>query len=164
MQREAVQPLLELAREQDAAIKPVAAGAALALQNGEVRLYAVADGSTGTNSRALTAAVQIDAVTIAFPGDLSVQGAEAFVKIQQQITIWTVPHHGSRFSASASLYQMLRQKGVQLAVISAGQQNRYGHPHEDVLQLLQNAGIPVHRTDRQGAVRISLGSFSAPAE
>lgn len=164
MQREAVQPLLELAREQGAAIKPVAAGAALALQNGEVRLYAVADGSTGTNSRALTAAVQIDAVTIAFPGDLSVQGAEAFVKMQQQITIWTVPHHGSRFSASASLYQMLRQKGVQLAVISAGQQNRYGHPHEDVLQLLQNAGIPVHRTDRQGAVRISLGSFSAPAE
>jgi len=42
------------------------------------------------------------------------------------------------------------------AVISAGLDNRYGHPHQEVLRQLQKQGTAVYRTDKQGAVIVYL--------
>jgi len=41
-----------------------------------------------------------------------------------------------------------------LAVISAGEDNSYGHPNAELLQRLEAAGVRVFRTDRDGAVHI----------
>jgi beta-lactamase superfamily II metal-dependent hydrolase len=41
-----------------------------------------------------------------------------------------------------------------VAVISAGQDNPYGHPSPELLERLEGAGIRILRTDRDGAVRI----------
>ena len=54
----------------------------------------------------------------------------------------------SRSSAEA------RQAKPQLAVISAGADNRYGHPGRDAVQRLQAAGAKVLRTDKLGAVKV----------
>ncbi len=43
----------------------------------------------------------------------------------------------------------LKMKGVQQAMISAGYNNSYGHPHQEVLQLLQQRQIGWQRTDWQ---------------
>jgi len=61
-----------------------------------------------------------------------------------------IGHHGSKTSTSVELLQLLQpERGV----ISVGADNRYGHPHPDVLARL--SGLSLHRTDQQGTFRIS---------
>jgi competence protein ComEC len=60
-------------------------------------------------------------------------------------------HHGSRTSTTAELLDALQPS---FAIVSAGFDNLYRHPHPDVLRRLQQRGIVVYRTDHQGQVRI----------
>lgn len=62
-----------------------------------------------------------------------------------------VPHHGSRSALTEGFYERLQP---QLAVISVGEGNRYGHPHAEVLTALEQQGARILRTDRDGAVRL----------
>lgn len=60
-----------------------------------------------------------------------------------------VGHHGSRTSTSPELLYWVRPS---YAVISVGSDNRYGHPHAEVLDNLKNASSTVVRTDEQGTI------------
>lgn len=60
-----------------------------------------------------------------------------------------VGHHGSRSSTSAAF---LATVAPSHAVISCGENNRYGHPHPETLTLLQQRHTYIWRTDRQGAI------------
>ena len=62
-------------------------------------------------------------------------------------------HHGSRNSSGETF---LQQASPALTVISCGRGNRYGHPHQETLERLAAAGSEVFRTDRNGAVRITV--------
>jgi competence protein ComEC len=42
----------------------------------------------------------------------------------------------------------------QIALISAGEENPYGHPSREVLERLERAGVRVLRTDRDGAIHV----------
>jgi competence protein ComEC len=67
--------------------------------------------------------------------------------------ILKVSHHGSN-DQSAALHERLRPE---LAVISVGEANGFGHPGRELLQLLARSGSQVLRTDQHG----SLGIFVA---
>ena len=58
-------------------------------------------------------------------------------------------HHGSKTSTSPEFVEAISPK---YAVISAGLNNRYGHPMPEVLEILKNAGVQVLRTDQQGRI------------
>ncbi|MCR5013094.1 MAG: DNA internalization-related competence protein ComEC/Rec2 [Lachnospiraceae bacterium] len=62
-----------------------------------------------------------------------------------------VGHHGSRTSSSE---EWLSWVSPSVALISAGDNNSYGHPHEDVLERLGQHGVDVFRTDESGAIMI----------
>ncbi|MGI6451884.1 MAG: ComEC/Rec2 family competence protein [Syntrophomonadaceae bacterium] len=64
-----------------------------------------------------------------------------------------VPHHGS--SQSALNAEFLDKVAPKLAIISVGTDNRYGHPHREIMQLLQKAKTEVLRTDINGTIVIS---------
>jgi competence protein ComEC len=66
--------------------------------------------------------------------------------------ILKVSHHGSN-DQSASLHESLRPE---LAVISVGEQNGYGHPGKELLDLLARSGSQVLRTDQHGSLAISV--------
>lgn len=66
--------------------------------------------------------------------------------------VYKVPHHGSRDGAAASVLDRIRPE---VAVVSVGDGNRYGHPTEQTLGALKEAGARIFRTDRQGTVRVS---------
>lgn len=67
--------------------------------------------------------------------------------------ILKVGHHGSNTSSSVPFLQAVSPK---VAVISVGQDNRYGHPHQITLEHLQQLGIPVLRTDQSGTIRFDI--------
>jgi len=65
--------------------------------------------------------------------------------------ILKVPHHGSTNGLNG---EWLDAVNPQLAVISAGRRNRYGHPTSVVLSMLRDADVPIKRTDNDGTVSI----------
>jgi competence protein ComEC len=74
------------------------------------------------------------------------------------IRILKVGHHGSRSSTSPQLVNALRP---QIAVVSVGAGNLFGHPAPAVLDRLAAAGATVFRTDRDGAVAIETDGQTA---
>jgi competence protein ComEC len=66
-------------------------------------------------------------------------------------TVLKAGHHGSNTSTT---YPFLREVRPSVAVISCGQDNTYGHPHDDVLSRLRDADVTVYRTDMQGDISI----------
>lgn len=67
-------------------------------------------------------------------------------------TILKVGHHGSRTSTTSSI---LNAVSPEVAVIMAGKGNTYGHPHDDTLAKLDNAGVKIYRTDVHGTIVIT---------
>ncbi|PRF97136.1 DNA internalization-related competence protein ComEC/Rec2 [Burkholderia ambifaria] len=67
--------------------------------------------------------------------------------------ILVVPHHGSRTS---SVEPFLDSVEPRVAVFPVGYRNRFGHPHRTVLARYEARGIPLPRTDRDGAVRFDV--------
>ncbi|MBF6324994.1 ComEC/Rec2 family competence protein [Nocardia cyriacigeorgica] len=65
--------------------------------------------------------------------------------------ILKVPHHGSRTTTP----EFLRAVHPRLAIISAGADNTFGHPHPGILSDLQSLGSTIARTDRDGAIAIT---------
>jgi competence protein ComEC len=47
------------------------------------------------------------------------------------------------------------------AIISCGQGNLYGHPHEETLQRLRLANVDVHRTDKVGTIIVTVSPTGA---
>ncbi|MEX2467943.1 MAG: DNA internalization-related competence protein ComEC/Rec2 [Gemmatimonadota bacterium] len=71
--------------------------------------------------------------------------------LEPGIEVLKVGHHGSDTSTDPSLLDQIRPE---LALISAGRGNRYGHPTPTVLADLGARGIRVRRTDRDGTVTV----------
>ena len=66
-----------------------------------------------------------------------------------------VGHHGSRTSTSGDF---LREVSPRVAVIMAGKDNRYGHPHRETLEKLEDFGVKIMRTDRDGDIIFEISS------
>jgi competence protein ComEC len=64
-----------------------------------------------------------------------------------------VPHHGSKTSSTPAFLQAV---GARAAVIPVGYRNRFGHPKDEILARYQAADMALWRTDRDGALEISL--------
>lgn len=84
-----------------------------------------------------------------FTGDKPIEFDQAIYDSMNPITILKVSHHGSRTGTSA---KMLAQLQPQYAVVSCGIHNIYHHPHQEVLELLEDSNIEVSRTDQDGAI------------
>jgi competence protein ComEC len=75
-----------------------------------------------------------------------------------QARVVKVPHHGARSSLDDDWIAHLRPE---VAVISVGRMNPYGHPTAPVVAAFERAGALVLRTDRDGAIQVTA-SLSSP--
>lgn len=105
-----------------------------------------------TNSASIVGRLQVGSRSALFTGDAPVWVEQYLVaKVPQllDIDILKLGHHGSRTSTSATL---LKSGTPSLAIVSAGRDNSYGHPHKEVLDLLKQFGIPTASTAQEGTI------------
>lgn len=66
-----------------------------------------------------------------------------------QADILKIGHHGS---STSSTKEFLQAVNPSYAVVSCEYKNKFGHPHEETVSLLEEMNIPLYRTDEQGTV------------
>ena len=70
----------------------------------------------------------------------------------EDIDVLKVAHHGSRYSTSK---EFLEATKPEIAIISDGKNNDYGHPHKETLNRLKKAQSEVYRTDKSGTIYVT---------
>ena len=76
---------------------------------------------------------------------------------ETELTVLKVAHHGSKNSTSE---EFLKAANPMLAIISCGEGNRYGHPHEETLERLEKADVPWFCTKDYGAITVTVDGKS----
>lgn len=103
------------------------------------------------NNQSIVLYAKIGGLTWLFTGDIEETGemelAENYSFID--VDVLKVGHHGSKTSSSEELLQQFQPE---IAVISVGEGNRYGHPHGSVLTRLASHQMTIYRTDKNGAI------------
>lgn len=103
------------------------------------------------NDSSIVLFTELGGVSWLLTGDMGEEGERELLRTfpQLQADILKVGHHGSKTSSSAPFLEQLQPKA---ALISVGKDNRYGHPHGDVIGNLEGNGIKVFRTDEDGSI------------
>ena len=99
--------------------------------------------------------VSYGSVSFLFIGDLQGPGEAGMVARYGDgltSTVYQVAHHGSNTSTSAGLLAAVQPR---VAVYSASATNQYGHPHAEVINRLNAAGIDVYGTAVHGTVTVT---------
>lgn len=109
------------------------------------------NGGEDTNDTSIILKVTYGDTSFLFTGDAEYDGEHAVLDSGADLsaTVLKVGHHGSDTS---TCYPFLRAVMPQYAVISVGAGNSYGHPNDDTLSKLRDAGVEVFRTDLQGDI------------
>ncbi len=113
------------------------------------------DGS-GANDASVVLLAQVGGLRLLLTGDVEPPGQAALARLvpDLDVDVLKVPHHGSRYQD----LDWLTDLRPEVALISVGEDNDYGHPAADVVAALQGAGAQVHRTDREGDLLVVAGS------
>ena len=93
--------------------------------------------------------------TMLLPGDAEKQVEYQILGENEQALLHAdvlkVGHHGSK---NSTMPEFLAAVGPKISIISAGEENPYGHPSPELLERLEESGTRIFRTDRNGAVQV----------
>lgn len=109
-----------------------------------------------SNDSSLVLLLEIYGKKILLTGD--VEENEINIKIDGPIDFLKVAHHGSKHSTKK---EFLSNNKIDTAIISAGKNNKYGHPTLEVLDRLKKENIKTYRTDTQGNIEVRINRFGA---
>lgn len=90
---------------------------------------------------------------VLFTGDIEREAEERLLGESIECRYLKVPHHGSN---SSSTEAFINAVNPDIAVFSVGNNNRFNHPHQEVIKRYMEKGIKLHRTDREGDIVFSL--------
>ncbi len=74
----------------------------------------------------------------------------------KEYEVLKVAHHGSKYSSEK---EFLNAVSIKIALISAGEDNRYGHPHKETLTRLENEKCKIYQTSECGAITIRTDGY-----
>lgn len=107
------------------------------------------------NNNSVVLHLKYQDVSFLFAGDIKSQAERDLVARlgagTLQSTFLVVPHHGSRHSSTASFLEAVQPRE---ALISAGWRNRFGFPHAEVMQRLEEVNARTWCTADHGAIRV----------
>lgn len=151
-----MQEVLQLAASQHIPVRELRESVMVQTKQGYLMIGAVSETYDGNDSSLLTV-VEAYSKKVVLPGDLEVEGEKrALQQYGQQLKqadILKLGHHGSKTSSTPIWLDHLTPS---LAIGSAGQDNRYGHPHKEVLDALQEREIQYAGTHEWGTIQLSI--------
>ena len=138
--------------------RPCIAGEAWRWPGGQVFqfLSPARESQISSNDASCVLQVQMGRFRLLLPGDIGTKREQDLVKYwgDQLSGDWLLAaHHGSRTSSSPALLKWVYPETI---VVSSGYANRFGHPHPQVLQRLQQLGGTIFSTATHGALEFEL--------
>lgn len=113
------------------------------------------EGKLSGNAGSLVLDVTYGAFSMLCTGDVEAEGEEVLVKKLRgkDYDVLKVAHHGSKNSTSQ---EFLKVTKPEIALISAGKDNSYGHPHVETIKRLETARNQVFYTMRSGLITLEV--------
>jgi competence protein ComEC len=115
----------------------------------------LADTVKDLNELSLVSLIDIKGRHFLMTGDMNLSMEESIMVGGQipEVNVLKIAHHGSHFASGLEWLEKIKPN---LAVISVGQPNRYGHPAPEVITRLMQQNILYWRTDHSGDIRMIL--------
>ncbi|MUK87067.1 DNA internalization-related competence protein ComEC/Rec2 [Ornithinibacillus sp. L9] len=104
-----------------------------------------------TNENSLVILSEFGNLNWLFTGDIGIETEREIISSFPELTIdvLKIAHHGSNTSTARDFVEHIN---ASFGLISVGRNNLYGHPKQEVIQTLEEAGVTILRTDQDGAV------------
>lgn len=111
-------------------------------------------GGTPANANSVVVRLDYGDFSMLLPGDGEEQTEHRMLTrdLNLKAKILKVAHHGSKYATSQDLVDRVKPE---VAIISCGEWNRYGHPAQVLLDRLRAAKVKLYRTDLQGEITIT---------
>ncbi|KKU20992.1 MAG: internalization-related competence protein ComEC/Rec2 protein [Microgenomates group bacterium GW2011_GWD1_47_13] len=107
------------------------------------------------NERSVVLLLLEDNRKILLMGDAGDQTEKTLLELGglPDIDILKVGHHGSKYASTLPFLERIKPE---LAIISVGKGNRYGHPTQETLERLERVGTEIARTDQEGIIEVNF--------
>lgn len=107
------------------------------------------------NNCSVVLKAEYDGMSALFTGDAEKSEERAILEsgFNVKADVLNVGHHGSSTSTSKEFFENVNP---QLALISCGKNNDYGHPHKETTALLKKQNVKSLRTDEQGNIIVNM--------
>ncbi len=154
--------VIEVATKNDVTIRRAAVGETIVLDD-DVYLEVLHPGRTldidKRNNNSVSLRLVYGDFVVMLTGDAEVAAERDIIRTQLPLksTILKAGHHGSNTS---SLPEFLDRVQPQIAVVSAGVDNKFGHPHAEVMCRFHQRGISVLDTRCHGSIKVSTDGRS----
>ena len=113
-------------------------------------------GGNEPNANSIVARLDYGSFSMLLAGDAEDQTEHRLLTkdLDLRARVLKVSHHGSKYASSADFLNRVKPE---IAIVSCGAWNRYGHPSQAVLDRLRaaNANVKLYRTDLQGEITIT---------
>ena len=113
-------------------------------------------GGNEANANSIVARLDYGSFSMLLAGDAEEQTEHRLLTkdLDLQARVLKVPHHGSKYASSKDFLERVKPE---VAIVSCGAWNRYGHPAQAVLDRLKaaNPNVKLYRTDLQGEITIT---------
>lgn len=157
--------LLDVAKQQNIKTEIPKPGKKLKVGTGSMQFMAPkenADYGTNMNAYSIVTKFTFGQVSYLTGGDLDMRGFQDFINSDYDIssTIFQAFHHGSYNGTNT--VDFLDKVNPSVILMSVGENNLYGHPHQELLDYVNNRGMAMYRTDIHGDITVSIkdGTFS----
>lgn len=114
----------------------------------------MSSGGNEANANSIVARLDYGSFSMLLAGDAESQTEHRLLtkELNLQAKVLKVPHHGSKYASAGDFLSRVKPE---IAIVSCGAWNRYGHPNQAVLDRLRAANAKLYRTDLQGEITLT---------
>ncbi|HEU5460441.1 MAG TPA: ComEC/Rec2 family competence protein [Pyrinomonadaceae bacterium] len=111
-------------------------------------------GGNEANANSIVARLDYGSFSMLLAGDAESQTEHRLLtkELNLQAKVLKIAHHGSKYASSGDFLNRVKPE---IAIVSCGAWNRYGHPNQAVLDRLKAANVKLYRTDLQGEITLT---------
>ncbi|MCI1958731.1 MAG: stalk domain-containing protein [Clostridia bacterium] len=118
----------------------------------EIKIIETGDNNGSENANSVVTLLKYKNVSALFAGDMTKNVEKKCLSKFSDIDVFKASHHGSKESNSEEFLSVIKPEYV---VVSAGEDNSYGHPSKEALQRFFNEGATVFGTFKDSTVKMT---------